>query len=175
MDAKKDTQLTKIETDFLISEFEKSWDMIFLLDERRVKIIQFYSVVFAAIIGFTANLIISNDDAFAYLAGAIISFVGILIGISSIMFLASERKANIRYRKKLNLIRGLFLEDSQSSIIKEYLSHKDDLGIKTISDPDQPKGWGKTLKNVVIIVYFEICFLLLACIYLLVESIRILS
>lgn len=155
---KSEIELTHKEEKFLYLEFEKAWDMVFLLDERRVKIVQFYSVIFAAIIGFVANLVVNylkNSDGFSLYVGIAVLSAGLLIGFSSILFLASERESNIRYRKKINLIRGIFLENSNCDLVKDYLSHKK-LGIKTLKDADQPEGLGQTLSKVVWIVYIEI-------------------
>ena len=164
MDEKKNfknnpkNELTPKEEKFFYLEFEKAWDMVFLLDERRIKIIQFYSVVFAVIIGFVANLMANhskNGDDFSIIAGITILFAGLLIGFSSILFLNSERKANLRYRNKINLIRGIFLKNSNSNLVHDYLSHKK-LGIIIMGDTSQPKGWGRTLSKVVWIVCAEI-------------------
>jgi len=140
---------------FLTTEFEKAWDMIFLIDNRRFKIIQYYSFIVVGVLTLATKFIIdqrpgNGGDAgielFLYLLITILLLVTIAIGLTFRKVLQSERDANVRYRKKINLIRGLFLLDSESDQIAEYLKHPE-WGIKTARD-EQPSGMGTTLKGV---------------------------
>ncbi len=151
------------EIQFLISEFEKAWDMIFLLDERRIKIIEYYSIVFAGIISFVGSMWVAKETLqlnFISITSTIILSTGVFIGLVVIMLLKSEREANIRYRKKINLIRAIILESSTNPLLVDYLTAHKELGIKILSDKEQPKGWGGTLSRVLIIVSLEIFFLM---------------
>ena len=164
----KRVKLTGSEEGFLLAEFKKAWDMVFLLDERRIKILHFYSAVFAAIAAFVAKIYV-DDPAEAVVPAVVALSAGALIGIAILFVLDAERKANIRYRRKINLIRGLFLEYTDNPHIGKYLEHRK-LGIKTHRDPEQPQGWGSTLTRVLVIVILEIAALIVGAILLVLNG-----
>ena len=149
--------------------------MVFLLDERRIKIIEYYSIIFAGIIGFVSSLWALQEPLklkfISWVSTAILS-TGIFIGLAVIFLLKAERNANIRYRKKINLIRGIILNSSKSSLIKDYLTCHKDIGVKTHIDKEQPKSWGSTLSRVLCIVFLEILFLIMGIIIIWVLGIN---
>lgn len=136
--------------DFLIAEFNKAWDMVLAIDSRRGIFSRYYNILFLAVLAVSTNILVKIDEIniatciglslvfmFTYLAGSITKGI-----------LESERSANIRYRKKINLIREIFLSSSEDEAIKEYLSHSE-LGIKILSqESDQPEGAGRTLVGI---------------------------
>ncbi|MEE3320295.1 MAG: hypothetical protein VX258_06380 [Pseudomonadota bacterium] len=136
--------------DFLIAEFNKAWDMVLAIDSRRGVFSRYYNILFLAVLAVTTNVLVKIDEfnmaacmglslvfVFTYLAGDVTQGI-----------LESERAANIRYRKKINLIREILLGSSEEEVIKEYLSHSE-LGIKLLSqESDQPEGVGRTLVGI---------------------------
>ena len=61
--------------------------------------------------------------------------------------LRSERDANLRYRRKINYIRGVFLEGRKEESITKYLIEHRALGTPTPRTEDLSKT-GRTLKLV---------------------------
>jgi len=136
--------------DFLIAEFNKAWDMVLAIDSRRGVFSRYYNILFLAVLAVSTNVLVKIDELntatsiglslifiFTYLAGDVTKGI-----------LESERAANIRYRKKINLIREMLLGASEEEVIKEYLSHSE-LGIKLLSqESDQPEGVGRTLVGI---------------------------
>jgi len=145
------------EKEFLLAEYEQAWAMILNIDERRFKFVEYYSAIFAGVVAVASNFVVGQGRVtFASVAIVTVLFaMAVVIGYSFIHMMNSERKANVRYRKKVNLVRGLMLGDTADPKISEYLTHKD-LGIKTLNDPDQPSGIGSTLKGVLGFLYLEI-------------------
>lgn len=144
--------------DLLIEEYKTAWQMILNIDERRGKFIHYFSFVFIGVIGVVVNLLkdINLFDEVSTLCPSqvvmvnVLLFVATIVGLTVIYMLIAERAANIRYRKKVNLMRELLYK--ATDIPKdEYLdrNRKDsvDLGIKTFHNDKQPKGIGKTLRG----------------------------
>ena len=133
--------------DFFIAEFNKAWDMVLAIDSRRGTFSRYFNILFLAVLAVSTNILVNIEKL------NIITCVGMtlvfaftcLAGNSTKSILESERAANIRYRKKVNLIREVFIGKSEEEIIKWYLSHKE-IGIKLLSqESDQPEGIGRTL------------------------------
>ena len=161
-------KLTDTEVKFILAEFETAWKMVLAIDERRFVIIRFYSLLFAAIMSVVATILVTNGEhnyKGLSLACVGVLFTGVIIGILVIYMLRSERRANIRYRKKINFIRELLLAESSNSNIVKYLKEKS-IGIKLYSSDPQPKGLGSTLSKVIPIICIEIALLLAAIIFI---------
>ncbi len=147
------------EREFLLKEFDQAWSMILAIDERRFKFIEYYSAIFAGVVAVAASFV-ANSEKVSAVSAAVVTILFamvVIIGFSFLHMLSAERRANIRYRKKVNLIRGLMLGEAVDPKIREYLSHKE-LGIKTLED-GQPVGIGSTLRGVLGFLYLEIAVL----------------
>jgi hypothetical protein len=150
--------------------------MIFHLDERRMKILGMYSVIFVAIIGFVADLIHGRENVLIgfglKIAACSVLVAGVLVGLAVIFILKSERDANIRYRNKMNLIRGLFLDPDRAAsgdqriLLQKYLTIGEQWGVKTHNSKSPPHGWGSTLGKVLLVVGLEMFVLVLGVGYI---------
>lgn len=142
--------------DFLVMEFEKAWDMVLAIDSRRGTFYRYYNILFLAVLAVSTNILVSSPAVdmlvcvgltlvfgFTYFAG------GVTKGI-----LESEREANVRYRKKINLIREVFLENSDDELIQKYTAHSE-LGIKFFSEEEQPQGVGRTLTGIYTLITIQ--------------------
>jgi len=154
---------------FLIEEYKSAWQMILNIDERRGKFIHYYSFVFIGVIGVVVNFF-KGIDFFGEvntlyrsraLTASILLFGTVIAGMIVVYMLITERAANIRYRKKVNLIRGLLLEKTDVPKDK-YLEAKYSkaLGIISLESEGQPKSVGRTLKGVLWFVGAEIIILI---------------
>lgn len=153
--------------DLLIEEYKTAWQMILNIDERRGKFIHYFSFVFIGVIGVVVNLLkdINLFDEVSTLCSSqvvmvnVLFFVATIVGLTVIYMLIAERAANIRYRKKVNLMRELLTENTDLSGNK-YLEHKwsEDLGIITLSI--RPRGVGKTLCGAFWLIVIEMFCLL---------------
>lgn len=136
--------------DFLVAEFNTAWDMILAIDSRRGIFSRYYNILFIAVLAVSTNVLINAKEIdFLACFGLTLVFVfTFLAGSVTKGILESERSGNIRYRKKINLIREVFLSRSEDPLIKEYLSHSE-LGIKLLSQENQqPEGVGSTLVGI---------------------------
>jgi len=96
-------------------------------------------------------------------AVVMITLVG---GFAVLGILWKERDANIRYRKKANLIRSVFLGGSSDQKINDYLTKHKDLGILVPGDAEEPKGIGSTLKLMFFFLGLEILGLVVTFVYI---------
>lgn len=150
--------------DFLLAEFNKAWDMVLAIDTRRGIFSRYYNIFFTAILVVSTNIIVNIDKLnISICIGLTLIFVfTYLVGDVTKGILESERGANIRYRKKINLIREIFLGSSEEEIIKDYLSHTE-LGIKLLSQENyQPEGAGRTLLGIYKLIFIQ-KLVLVAC------------
>ena len=133
------------ERDFLLAEYEQAWTMVQLIDERRFKFVEYYTAVFTVIVAFASVLVTwrGTIDLAVAIPLTVLLGLGALFGLTFRKMMLSERQGNVRYRRKINLLRAVFLERSDDPVIAEYLTHKD-IGILLPSDP-QPIGIGSTL------------------------------
>ena len=154
--------MTQDEREFLIAEYEQAWTMILNIDERRFKFVEYFAAIFTGILAISASLVTWHDDLDVAVAVPVTTLlaVGVFVGFTFRWMLKSERAANVRYRKKINLIRGVLLTSVDDPGIEDYLSHKE-LGILTAADP-QPGGTGSTLVGVFRFLNVEICVMALA-------------
>jgi len=87
----------------------------------------------------------------------VILIMTVVIALLFLKVLKSERDANIRYRTRINYIRGIFLSDCNDQKILDYLSRKD---LGNLTDKDrQPSGLGRTLTGV--FWYFGVSILII--------------
>ena len=153
------------EQGFLMKEYETAWQMIQKIDDRRGAFARYYSILFTAVVGIAGNILIGTQDLTLQAAISIsfLFFFGALAGFITIKILQSERKGNVRYRQKINLIREIFLAKSKDTAIKKYLKHKE-LGIKLFSNQakNQPQGIGQTLRWIFGRIIIQIVVLLIA-------------
>jgi len=93
--------------EFLLKEYEKAWDMIYHIEERRFKIIQYYSFISAGVLAIVTKFLLDGPDTLVEsarghgISGIVISlllFMTLIIGGVFIRILLSERAANMRYR-----------------------------------------------------------------------------
>jgi len=152
--------------DFFIAEFNKAWDMVLAIDLRRGTFSRYYNILFLAVLAVSTNILLNVEKInLAVSFGLTLIFIfTYLAGNVTKGILESERSANIRYRKKINLIREIFLGNNEEKIVKEYLAHPE-LGIKLLSQEDnQPEGVGRTLKGIYNLISIQ-KITLIACIF----------
>lgn len=134
------------EIEFLMSEFNQSWEMIRSIETRRSEFLRFFSLVFLGVLSVATSILDNNQELTLLVALGLSSlfFFTLLSGSYVVKVLKQERAANVRYRKKINLIRELVLQASKGEAIDQYLSTKG-LGINQYSKDEQPSGLGSTL------------------------------
>jgi hypothetical protein len=136
--------------DFLIAEFESSWQQVLNLDNRRGTFSNYYNLGFLGVLAFIANLWSKTGPitwTTMVLTTAVLAFTYLIANIV-IGILESERQANVRYRKKINLIREIFLADVTDQKIQHYMQQKE-LGIKDFSNDEKTiNPVGETLKGI---------------------------
>ncbi len=121
------------------------------IDDRRLKFVEFYISLNAALAAVIATIVTrSKNSMFTFGNFALVFIGGIIVvsgGLTILSMLRSERQANIRYRRRVNYIRGVFLEESADSRIQEYLNRYTELNTPT--DKTENFGtWGATLTGV---------------------------
>lgn len=119
------------EREFLLAEFSTA-SMIVALDDRRMKFVEFHVGLATLILAGASALLTwrhTIDIAVAIPLSATLA-VGVLGSVIVRSLLDSERKANVRYRNKISLLRRTFLADSSDPAIKTYLS-RPEFGIRT--------------------------------------------
>jgi hypothetical protein len=160
--------MTPEESQFLLAEFNQSWSFVSAIDERRGKFLQSITAVVIAAIGAVGFLISSEKGPLLLnrTIEAIALIVVTLIGcISVVAMLLAERDANVRYRKKANLVRQRFLGPSASPEIQDYLANHKGLGILLPGDAQEPKGVGSTLSAMLFFIALQLLGLVCALVY----------
>jgi hypothetical protein len=136
--------------DFLIAEYESSWQQVLNIDTRRGTFSNYYNLGFLGVLAFVANLWSKTGPitlTTMVLTTAVLVF-SYLIANTIVGILESERQANVRYRKKINLIRENFLSDVDDPKILHYMQRKE-LGIKDFSNDEKTiDAVGGTLKGI---------------------------
>jgi len=136
--------------DMLLAEYQSAWQQVQNIDTRRGTFSSYYNLGYLGVLAFVANLWSKPGDVTLttmLLTTAVLVF-SYLTAITIVGILESERKANLRYRKKINLIRENFLADSQDPKIQHYMQRKE-LGIKDFTnDQDSFDAVGGTLKGI---------------------------
>lgn len=166
--------------DFLLAEFSTAFEHMQRIDDRRLRFVEFlisFNAVLATVVVAvltrsesdqeSVDLVITAGDKYLVSVAAAIS----IVATASLMWMVhSEREANLRYRRKVNHIRGIFLHDSSDPGIAEYLANQGSLGTPT-NRSDQPTGWGKTLKGVIVLsVIVVVSWLIAAAAVLLTDT-----
>ena len=149
------------ERDFLLAEFSTAWSMIIALDDRRMKFVEFHAGLATLILAGASALVTWRkevDVAVAIPLSGMLA-VGVVATYAVRRMLHAERKANVRYRNKINLIRQTFLATSADPSIKAYLT-RSEFGIRT--DEIAAKDKGSTLNGVLVFLYVEAFLMLLA-------------
>ena len=119
------------EEQFLLKEFETAWHHLGLLDERRYHIMQYFALYIGGITIACLKLfpeIFKQEGSIWWGIAALMTF-NILVVIAFTEMLKSERKATVRYRNKINLIR-------------EYFFQKGDAAFKDLIEKGQKHGMG---------------------------------
>lgn len=152
-----------------MKEFETSWLQLFNIDNRRGIFFNYFNVAFFVVLSLTASSLWSGnaDLSLSKLLGLTVIYVLLIFMAAAVrLILESERSANVRYRKKINLIRELYLSDSNDPKIQLYLNQKE-LGIKTFSDAEDVVGKvGGTLKPIFMLLLVQQISLGLLCLSL---------
>ena len=157
--------MTPEEKDFLLAEFNTAWEMIYKIDDRRGTFTKFFTFLFLAVLGVVAEILskASPINLLICILCTLLLLMSVAVGQIIIKVLKSERKANKRYRKKINLIREMFLSDSSNDKIIEYITKKD-IGIKLYKNKeDRPQGDGETLTQIYTFIgYKQFIFIVLS-------------
>jgi hypothetical protein len=145
--------------DFLLAEFETAFEFIKAIDDRRIRFVEFIITINVLLAGGVIGLAkigdkFTHSDALTGLASsAVLTACTALI----INMLRSERDANLRYRRKINYIRGVFLDPLNDERIINYLIEHRTLGTPTDKTEELSKT-GRTLK----LVFWFLCLVNLA-------------
>lgn len=140
--------MTPEEHQFLLAEFNQAWLLVNAIDERRGKFLQSVTAMVIATVGAVGFLISGDKPALPLnrtVEACALVAVTILACLWVMAILLSERAANVRYRKKANVIRSLFLARSPIPAVQDYLTCNKDLGVLIPGDTQEPKGVGNTL------------------------------
>ena len=164
--------MTSKEKEFLLAEFNKAWDQLFHIDNRRGLFSRYFTVLFIAVVGISAKSVLDSEQVSILLATSLSIIFGftIVAANTTISILKSERAANCRYRAKINLIREMFLVDSDDEGIKDkYLNKENEkIGIKLFTGVEQTSGDGGTLKGIYKLIRLES-----AALYILIAAVWI--
>lgn len=121
--------------EFLRAEYDAAWAHIRGIDDRRLKFVEFYISLNAALATvITVVVTRSKESVFTFGNFALVFIGGIIVtgaGLTILGMLRSERQANIRFRRRVNYIRGIFLEQSTDNKIREYLDRHAELNTPT--------------------------------------------
>jgi hypothetical protein len=153
--SQRETSKTSIAEEFLIAEFTTAFAHIQNIDDRRLRFAE-YLISLHAVLATASVTIITKfrpDDRKFELNGSDVALLWSGAGISLVATIAilsmlkSERDANLRYRRKINHLRGIFLLEEENPEIQQYLSNHASLGTPTHLS-DQPTGLGRTLRGI---------------------------
>jgi len=134
---------------FFLADFETAFEFIKAIDDRRLRFVEFIITINVLLAGGVIGLA-KIDDEFTLsdsLTGLASSAILTACTALIISMLRSERDANLRYRRKINFIRGVFLEHLKDEQITKYLMEHRKLGTPTSGTEDLRKT-GRTLKLV---------------------------
>lgn len=137
--------------EFLRAEYDTAWSHIRGIDDRRLKFVEFYISLNAALATVIAAIVIrSKGSMFTFGNFALVLIGGAIVvsaGFTLLGMMRSERLANVRFRRRVNYIRGVFLEESKDERIREYLDRYAELNTPT-SETENFNAWGSTLAGV---------------------------
>jgi hypothetical protein len=153
--SERDTLRNSSTDDFLIAEFTTAFAHIQKIDDRRLRFAEYLISLHAVLATATVAVItkfrpesttfkLDGSDAILLWTGAGIALVATIAILS---MLNSEREANLRYRRKINHLRGIFLLNEENPEIQRYLSDYASLGTPTHRN-EQPTGLGRTLRGI---------------------------
>jgi hypothetical protein len=137
--------------EFLRVEYDTAWAHIRGIDDRRLKFVEFYislNTILATVIATVVTR--SRGSMFTFGNFVLVLIGGIIVvgsGITILGMLRSERAANLRFRRRVNYIREIFLEGSKDDRIREYLNRHAELNTPT-SKTESLHAWGSTLAGV---------------------------
>lgn len=137
--------------DFLRAEYDTAWAHIREIDNRRLRFVEFYISLNAVLATAITAVISRSNNTMLTIGNVILVLVGTIIvisaGVTILGMIRSERRANVRFRSRVNYIRGIFLEHSSDIKIKRYLSQHAELNTPTERTQDLSR-LGGTLRYV---------------------------
>ena len=137
--------------EFLRAEYDTAWAHIRGIDDRRLKFVEFYISLNAVLATVIATVVTRSKGSMFTFGNFVLVLIGGIIvagsGITIFSMLRSERAANIRFRRRVNYIREIFLEGSKDDRIREYLNRHAELNTPT-SKTENLHAWGSTLAGV---------------------------
>jgi len=137
--------------DFIRAEYDTAWAHIRAIDDRRLRFVEFYISLNALLATVVAAFVTRSKGSMFTFGNFVLVLIGGTIVVSSgfamLSMMRSERLANIRFRRRVNYIRGIFLEGSKDDRIREYLDRYAELNTPT-SKTENFHTWGSTLKGV---------------------------
>lgn len=141
--------MTDNATSFLLAEYKASFDMIINIDNRRGVFLHYYAILFGAtatVSGALFGRMGVDMETYTKISLVVLYLATALTGGAIICVILSERRANVRYRARINQIRQLLLKDDDPASIGEtYLR----------SEQHSPKGLGRTLKFVIPVIAMQ--------------------
>jgi hypothetical protein len=142
--------------EFLRAEYETAWAHIREIDNRRLRFAEFYISLNAVLSTAITAVITHANGPLLTFGNVTLIFVGAVIAISAgiaiLGMLRSERQANIRFRRRVNYIRGFFLENTSDIKIEEYLRLHAELNTPTDKTENLSRH-GTTLKYVFRLIF----------------------
>jgi hypothetical protein len=142
--------------EFLRAEYDAAWAHIRGIDDRRLKFVEFYISLNAALATVIAAVVSRSKGSVFTFGNFMLVFIGGIIiagaGITILGMLWSERQANIRFRRRANYIRGIFLEESSDGKIRKYLDSHRELNTPT-DKTENIHDRGSTLKWVFRLIF----------------------
>ncbi|OEF07613.1 hypothetical protein [Vibrio genomosp. F10] len=151
------------EKEFLLKEYDTSWQQILSFDTRRGIFFNFFNFAFIAVLSLSSGVWVKSNEQtlFVTIILSLVYIMLLLVSYTVIKILESERKANVRYRKKINLIREMFLTKSDDEQVKYFLT-RTDIGIKIDSgNNNEISTIGGTLKKIYLLIHIEQAVLIL--------------
>jgi hypothetical protein len=137
--------------EFLRAEYDTAWAHIRGIDDRRLRFVEFYISLNAVLATVIAAFVTRSGGSMFTFGNFALVFIGGTIVVSSgftmLGMMRSERLANIRFRRRVNYIRGVFLEGSKDGRIREYLDRYSELNTPT-SKTESFHAWGSTLTGI---------------------------
>lgn len=124
--------------DFLLAEYKWSTDMVVHIDNRRATFLNYYAVIFTAAVSIAVGVLARDVHPlpfYAKVALAVLFGSTACVGLGVVGVLRSERAANVRYRKRINMIRELMCAKENDLDIDRYLA----------AEKHEPSGRGQTL------------------------------
>ena len=110
------------EKDFLLAEYEASWDIIQNIDDRRDRLASHSALLGGGVTAVVVGVLTQGESITPAVRWGLVILVliaaAVALGIGGMLL--SERRANVRYRKRVNLIRDTFLSASKDKVEAYY-------------------------------------------------------